>query len=245
MAAVMIRPAMPADAGACAEIMFNAFESLATRHTFPIEPGTPEFTRVQMDSMLATDGIYGFVAEQDGDVVGSAFADERGQIVGIGPVSVAPDVQGGVGRTLMESLLHRYAERAVAGVRLVQTAYNYRSLSLYAKLGFVVREPLSVFAGTTPAVQSGGNVRVATRNDIQMCDELCQRVHGHDRHGELCNWIDAGTARVVERGGADRRVFDGLRLLLPRGRRHRRGRHRAAGRCRINCRPWRPGAVAQ
>ena len=26
-------------------------------------------------------------------------------------------------------------------------------------------------------------------------------MHGHDRHGELCNWIGAGTARVVERGG--------------------------------------------
>ena len=151
MADVLIRRAIPADAGACAEVMFAAFESLATRHAFPIEPETPEFTGVQMESMLVTDGIYGLVAEQDGNVVGSAFADERGRIVGIGPVTVAPGVQGGgVGRTLMESLLHRSAERDVAGVRLVQTAYNYRSLSLYAKLGFAVREPLSVFQGPPP-----------------------------------------------------------------------------------------------
>lgn len=203
MADVLIRRAIPADAGACAEVMFAAFESLATRHAFPIEPETPEFTGVQMESMLATDGIYGLVAEQDGNVVGSAFADERGQIVGIGPVTVAPGVQdGGVGRTLMESLLHRSTERDVAGVRLVQTAYNYRSLALYAKLGFAVREPLSVFQGSaTPAVAPSGDVRVATGKDIEMCDDLCQRVHGHDRHGELCNWIDAGVAQVVERGG--------------------------------------------
>jgi hypothetical protein len=47
----------------------------------------------------------------------------------------------------------------------------------------------------------GGDVRVATVHDIEMCDDLCRRVHGHDRHGELCNWIDAGMAQVVERGG--------------------------------------------
>lgn len=82
MADVLIRRAIPADAGACAEVMF------------------------------------------------AAFADERGQIVGIGP-----------------------------------------------------------------------DIRVATGKDIEMCDDLCQRVHGHDRHGELCNWIDAGVAQVVERGG--------------------------------------------
>lgn len=246
MADVVIRRAIPADAGACAEVMFAAFESLATRHAFPIEPETPEFTGVQMESMLATDGIYGLVAEQDGDVVGSAFADERGRIVGIGPVTVAPDVQGGgVGRTLMESLLHRCAERDVADVRLVQTAYNYRSLSLYAKLGFVVREPLSVFQGTTtPAVAPSGDVRVATGKDIEMCDDLCQRVHGHDRHGELCDWIDAGMAQVVERRGEITGYATGCGYF-PCGRRHRRGRHCAAGRCRIDCRPWRSGAFAQ
>ena len=203
MGEILIRRANPADAGACADIMFAAFESLAIRHAFPIEPGTPEFTGMQMESMLATDGIYGLVAEQDGKVVGSAFADERGQIVGIGPVSVDPGLGegGGVGRTLMESLLRRSAERGVAGIRLVQTAYNYRSLSLYAKLGFAVREPLSVFQGeTTPAGTATGDARVATAQDAENCDELCQRVHGHDRHGELCNWIDAGMARWSSAG---------------------------------------------
>ena len=78
MTEVAIRPATSADADVCARVMYAAFESLATRHTFPIEPQTPEFTGMQMEFMLATDGIYGLVAERDGDVVGSAFADERG-----------------------------------------------------------------------------------------------------------------------------------------------------------------------
>jgi len=43
--------------------------------------------------------------------------------------------------------------------------------------------------------------RTATADDLKPCDDLCLRVHGHDRHGELSGWIGAGTARVVERGG--------------------------------------------
>ena len=51
---LQIRPATEDDAGACARIMFDAFESLATRHACRIEPGTPEFTDCQMTAMLAT-----------------------------------------------------------------------------------------------------------------------------------------------------------------------------------------------
>jgi predicted N-acetyltransferase YhbS len=202
MTGVLIRPATPADAEACARVMFAAFESLATRHAFPIEAQSPEFTRMQMESMLATDGIWALVAEQDDVVVGSAFQDERSEIVGIGPVSVDPGAQGGVGRALMGSLLHRCSSRGARGVRLVQTAYNYRSLSLYAKLGFAVREPLSVFQGDMTSVgPTNGDVRAATPQDLDRCDDLCRRVHGHDRHGELRDWIGAGMARVVEREG--------------------------------------------
>ena len=133
---MQIRRATPDDADACARAMFDAFEKLATDHAFPIEPESREFTDFQLKALLTTDGIYALVAERDGEILGSAFQDERGKIVGVGPVSVDPAVQdGGVGRTLMEALLQRSRERAVAGVRLVQTAYHYRSLSLYAKLG--------------------------------------------------------------------------------------------------------------
>jgi hypothetical protein len=47
----------------------------------------------------------------------------------------------------MKAVMVRAAERKFAGIRLVQAAYHNRSLSLYAKLGFVVREPLSCMQG--------------------------------------------------------------------------------------------------
>ncbi|QSE95172.1 GNAT family N-acetyltransferase [Rhodococcus pseudokoreensis] len=203
MTELQIREATPDDARMCGRILFDAFEALATRHAFPIEAGTPEFADFQIRAMLATDGIYGLVAEREGHIVGSALQDERGKIVGIGPVAVDPAApDAGAGRALMNALLERSEERDVAGIRLVQTAYNYRSFSLYAKLGFAVRELLTVFQGTPRgSAIPGAVVRPATPDDIAACDEICRQVHGHDRHGELQFWVNAGTARVVERGG--------------------------------------------
>jgi predicted N-acetyltransferase YhbS len=215
MARLHIREAAMDDAGTCGRIMFDAFESLATRHAFPIEPGTPDFTRVQMQAMLSTDGIFALVAERDGAIVGSAFQDERGRIVGIGPVSVDPTcMDSGVGRALMEALLQRCTDRNVAGVRLVQTAYHYRSLSLYAKLGFAVRETLSVFAGSPHGSVAGAAVRTATDDDIETCDAICHAVHGHDRHRELRQWVDIGSARVVERAGGITGYATGIGYLF-------------------------------
>jgi hypothetical protein len=108
----------------------------------------------------------------------------------------------GIGRALLEAALGRERERGAVGVRLVQTAYHYRSLALYAKLGFVVREPLSVVQGTPPALSIPGlGVRTAREADLAECGDLCARVHGHDRNGELRGAIADGTASVVERPG--------------------------------------------
>src|SRR5689334_24126570 len=143
---VKIRDARLDDAEACGHVFYDAFADIAHRHAFTVEPDSPEFTAFHANLMLSLDGIVCVVAERDGTVVGSGFADARGSIAGIGPVTVDPAHQdAGTGRRLMEALLER--TRGAAGVRLVQTAYHYRSLALYAKLGFVVREPLSVLQG--------------------------------------------------------------------------------------------------
>jgi GNAT superfamily N-acetyltransferase len=196
-----IREATSDDGHRLAEIFYDGFESIAAAHNFPIECISPEFTRFKVAEMLAGDGFTALLAERDGEVLGSAFVDERASIVGVGPVSVDPAAQDdGLGRALMEAVLERERERGPAGVRLVQTAYHYRSLALYAKLGFVVREPLSVLQGTPPALSiPGRSVRLGREEDLTRCAELCLRVHGHERTGELRDTIAAGTARVVER----------------------------------------------
>ncbi|MBV9414961.1 MAG: GNAT family N-acetyltransferase [Solirubrobacterales bacterium] len=197
----VVREATAEDAGSCARIFYDAFESIATQHNFPVEPPSRDFTDFKVSEMLSSDGFFGLVAEREGELLGSAFVDERAVIAGIGPVTVDPAAQDdGIGRALVEAALDRERDRGIAGVRLVQTAYHYRSLALYAKLGFVVREALSVLQGTPPAISMlGRGVRAASDADLARCSELCVRVHGHDRTRELQDAVTAGTARVVER----------------------------------------------
>jgi predicted N-acetyltransferase YhbS len=199
-AGIVVREATAEDVDSCARIFYDAFESIAARHNFPVEPPSREFTRSTVSHMLANDGVVGLVAERHGSTVGSAFVDERASIVGIGPVTVDPAAQDDrIGRTLMEAALERQRRRRAPGIRLIQTAYHYRSLALYAKLGFIVREPLSVLQGAHSAFSvPGRGIRPADAGDLIRCGELCERVHGHNRTRELQDAIVAGTARVVE-----------------------------------------------
>lgn len=156
-----------------------------------------------VSQLVAHPRFFSVVAERDGTVVGSNFLDERCTIFSVGPVTVEPDVQDhGIGRALMASVLDESAARLARGVRLVQVAYNTRSLSLYARLGFDVREPLAVIQGQ-PIVETraGFEVRPATREDVAACDRLCIDVHGHDRSGELTDAVNRGAASVVAQRG--------------------------------------------
>ena len=75
-------------------------------------------------------------------------------------------------------------------------------MSLYAKLGFDIREPFAVMQGEPLAIRIPGyEVSPATDADFDACDALCQRVHGHDRSGELHRPLVPGLATVVERQG--------------------------------------------
>ena len=156
-----------------------------------------------LGSLFSHPSFFCVVAEQDGRLVGSNCLDERSRIAGLGPVSVDPESQNrGIGRALMMALLERVQERGFAGVRLLQAAFHGRSLSLYAKLGFEVREPIAVMSGRAKAsAMEGYSVRPAADGDEPACSALCERVHGFARKGELRDAIAQGSARVVERHG--------------------------------------------
>jgi hypothetical protein len=143
------------------------------------------------------------VAEVDGRVVGSNVLDERSAIRGVGPITIDPSAQNlGVGRKLMQAAMDRSSERGAAGVRLVQAAFHNRSLSLYASLGFDIREPLACMQGRTiERTIPGCKVRPAKPGDEKSCNALSRRVHGFDRGVELAQAMEQGTALVVERGG--------------------------------------------
>jgi predicted N-acetyltransferase YhbS len=195
-----LRPGTPEDAKTCGTICYEAFKAIAENHNFPPSLPSPDVAIGLLSKQLSHPNYYSVVAELDGRVVGSNFLDERSAIVAIGPITVDRSVQNrSIGRQLMQHVLDRITERRFPGARLTTEAYNNRSLSLYAKLGFEAREPLSVIQGPPIAKQIPGySVRPAMEDDLEACNQLSRGVHGHDRGGELLDAIKEGTATVVE-----------------------------------------------
>ncbi|HEY1707321.1 MAG TPA: GNAT family N-acetyltransferase [Rhizomicrobium sp.] len=200
---ITIRPARAEDASACGRICYEAFHAIATAHNFP-----PDFPSVEMStgvagSMIGSPSVYAVVAERDGTIVGSNFLYEGNPISGVGPITVDPGGQNqGVGARLMHVVMERSEAKGFPGIRLVQAGYHCRSLSLYAKLGFEIREHLSCLQG--PAIGEaipGYTVRAATTADIAACNALCGQVHGVHRGGEVKDAVARGIASVVEHNG--------------------------------------------
>jgi len=200
---VTIRRAHPNDAVECGRICHAAFAAIANAHNFPPDFPNAEVATSVLRGMLGNSGSFGVVAEDAGKIVGSNFLDERNSISGVGPITVDPGVQDkGIGRALMHAVMARSKDKGFAGIRLVQSGYHTRSLSLYAKLGFDVREHLSCLQG--PAIvrsMEGYAVRPATMGDREVCNTLCLYVHGASRDGELGAAIERGAVSVVERLG--------------------------------------------
>jgi GNAT superfamily N-acetyltransferase len=95
-------------------------------------------------------------------------------------VTVDPAAQDtSIGRRMMEDILERAEQRRRVGVRLVQASYHRRSLALYSKLGFDVRELLVTMQGSwAPVDVPGRTVRVGTEQDVSA---LRRTVHPRPR----------------------------------------------------------------
>jgi GNAT superfamily N-acetyltransferase len=197
-----IRPASAGDAARGGEICYQAFKTIAERHGFPADFPDAQTAIGLFEYMATRSDVYGVVAEMGGRVVGSNFLWKDYPVAGVGPITVDPAVQNSrIGRTLMESVLEHAFKEALPSVRLVQAAYHNRSLSLYTRLGFTAREPLSVMQGTVPKVRIEGRaVRPATAADVDAANALCRAIHGHERAGALRAALDEGTAMVAVRG---------------------------------------------
>jgi GNAT superfamily N-acetyltransferase len=200
---LVVRQAEPGDAEMCGALCYDAFNSLNKHHGFPCDFPAPEVAVSVLSMMFSHPGFYCVVAELGGRIAGSNCLDERSMIAGVGPLTVDPGAQNsGIGKKLMHAVLDRAAERGAAGVRLVQAAFHNRSLSLYARLGFDVREPLSCLQGRTiQRSVPGCTVRRAQTADVDACNAISRQVHGFDRGRDLSEAVQQGTAVVVERAG--------------------------------------------
>ncbi len=154
---VAVRKARAEDAPVCGRICYDAFTKISTEHGFPPDFPSVEVAAGVLSMMFSHPGFYCVVAESGGQILGSNCLDERSAIAGVGPITIDPEIQNkGVGRALMKAVLARSAERGCQGARLLQAAFHNRSLSLYTKLGFDTREPISAMQGPAIKMRDSG-----------------------------------------------------------------------------------------
>ncbi len=195
---VRLREATPDDAQACGRILYEAFHGIATQRGFPDDFPNAEFAAIVIAHLAGDrDGHFGVVAECDGEIVGSNFISEHDPIRGVGPISVSPGAQGaGVGRRLMEAVIEH--GRGGAGIRLLQDAHNSVSMSLYAQLGFDVKEPVARMMGEgLGGAPEGFEVRPLEAADLPACERVCLAVHGFARTRELSAAIEGPIATPI------------------------------------------------
>ncbi len=197
---ITYRPPNPNDIPAIARVLFDGFGSIATAHNFPLDFPTIEHAMGLASAFTGKANFFGMLAVDGERVVGCNYLDRRNAIAAVGPICMDPAYQGkGIGRKLMQAVLDRSKQHP--GVRLVQDAFNTRSMSLYASLGFETREPLALMRGTCKSAKISAALRPMAESDLAGCAALCKKIHGIERTGELRDAIAMLRPHVLEREG--------------------------------------------
>ena len=197
---LIIRSIQQTDAETCGEIGFQAHKAISSAHGYPSEQPSIEFAVGMIKTLLANPNSWGALAERDGQILGSIFLHvfPPSPVAAIGPLTVDPSAEGGVGRALMEASLMEARKRDYDQVRLIQSPSHLRSFVLYTKCGFTLREPLFLMQGKpVPGILGNKHdVRAARSEDISACNEICISVHGFSREKELRQALDQRVATV-------------------------------------------------
>ncbi|HSD46680.1 MAG TPA: GNAT family N-acetyltransferase [Pyrinomonadaceae bacterium] len=204
---IQLRGMRAEDVEPCGRICYEAFRGIADRHNFRRDFPSPEMAIGLMQHLLENPAVFNVVAESEGEVIGSNHLQEHDAIAAVGPITVDPNAQAkGAGRMLMHAVIERGKTDAGGktrpGIRLLQDSFNMASLSLYASLGFDVREPVVLIEGAPKGeMPPEYEVRAMREDDHDACAELCRSVHGFDRLNELKHTPPAPHPFVALRNG--------------------------------------------
>jgi GNAT superfamily N-acetyltransferase len=123
-----------------------------------------------------------------GRIAASCFYHPRSTHVSVGIVNVHPDYFGkGLARLMMQEVLS-LAQMESKPVRLVSSAMNLDSFSLYTRLGFVPRQLFQDMIFTVPesglGVAIAPQVRPATLADVAQIATLERQISGIEREND-------------------------------------------------------------
>lgn len=195
---VTLREMQPGDRSEVASLIF-----LSTNFWYQVNrkvsafSGDPSVTELFFDVYSALEGSSGLVALEpvNGQLMGSCFYHIRPTHVALGIMNVHPNYFGRrVARSLLDAIIE-IADREEKPLRLVSSAMNLDSFSLYNRAGFV---PRRVYQDMILAVPEDGlrihtdsmdKVRPATLDDIAEIAELEMSVSHLRREGDYRYFI--------------------------------------------------------
>lgn len=161
---VNIRTMLPADRLAVASLIFESTNQWYQRHFGILPFSSAEHTTVFFDVYQSLDPDCGIVAESDGVIAGSCFYHPRETHMSLGIMNVHPEYFGrGIAGKLLAYIINE-ADRRQLPLRLVSSAMNLDSFSLYNRAGFVPRMIFNDLLFTVP--ESG--ISMTTSNMIKV-----------------------------------------------------------------------------
>ncbi len=205
-----LRRLLPHEGPASARLIHAALDTWYRRNLNSAKFGDAwEPFQVIPDTYEALDPGCCVVAEDaDGSLLGHAFYHPRPTHVGVGIVATHPNAGGrGIARAMLEEII-----RVADGLplRLVSSAMNLDSFSLYTKLGFVPHETYQDLTLEIPAEGLPGNfpgVRPAQLTDVPAMSDLEFRLSGlrreHDFHFFLQSHDAPWRVMILENAGGE------------------------------------------
>lgn len=136
---VNIRTMLPTDRTAVAELIFESTNRWYQRHFGTLPFASSKDTSVFFDLYQTLDPDCGIVAEVDGVIAGSCFFHPRETHMSLGIMNAHPEYFGQGIATKMLAYIMNEADRRQQPLRLVSSAMNLDSFSLYNRAGFVPR----------------------------------------------------------------------------------------------------------
>ena len=130
---LIIRSIKQGDARRVPQDWIQAHKTISSAHGYPCEQPSEEFRIGLIRSLLGNPNSWGVLAEQQGKVLGSIFLHEfpPSPVAVIGPLTVHPSAEGGIGRRLMDAPLIHAHKQNHHQIRLVQSPSHIRSFVLY------------------------------------------------------------------------------------------------------------------
>ena len=169
-------------------MLYNSFNAWYWKHGWGKDyfGCKPEQTRIFYDiyNDLTPECSIAAFDKDTGRLIGACFYHPREHHVALGIMSVHPDFGGrGIGRCMVEHILRYTREHGYKSCRLVGSAINMNSFSLYNRSGFVPRVSYHDMVINVPDVlnmdfQGEERVRDAVIADVAAMGELEMEVGG-------------------------------------------------------------------